>query len=79
VIDVTRSDAISARFRSRRRERKAPDAEILQGLGADDQADRLADAFRELFGILGRLETELHGNENWGAAHPADDIHRMVH
>jgi hypothetical protein len=69
----------SARFGTWRRERKAPDAEILERVAADDQADRLADPFRELLGILGGLETELHGNENRGPAHPADDIQRMVH
>jgi hypothetical protein len=70
---------MSAGFRAGRRERKAPDAEVLQGVAADDQADGLADPFRELLGILRGLETELHGNQNWGPAHPADDIHRMVH
>jgi hypothetical protein len=78
VTDVTANTA-SARFGTRRRERKAPDAEILQRVAADDQSDRLADPLGELFGILGGLESELHGNENWGPAHPADDIQRMVH
>jgi hypothetical protein len=61
------------------RQREAPDAKVLQGLGADDQTDGLSDPISQLLRVIGRTETELDGDEDGRSFHVADDIHRMVH
>jgi hypothetical protein len=63
----------------RLRQREAPDAEVLQGLGADDQPDGLTDPLSQLLRVIGRKEAKLDGDEDGRSFHVADDIHRMVH
>jgi hypothetical protein len=61
------------------RQGEAPDTEVLERVGADDQPDRLTDPISQLLRVVRSSEAEFDGNEDGRPFHVADDIQRMVH